>query len=266
MTKRMALVLLASTVLGAPALGAGEDFKSVEKKLTAAWAKQRSMTAKLTIVADTKGEQMSFKTSSQGTFEYLKQGETNLLRMEQKTHSVTKGGGLEMKEDQTMSIICDGEHTYTVTEADGEVFAFKLKMKTMGYNPADTVAQFKMMQEITDMKLLPSQKIDGKKVYVIEGTPNKKMKEMLKGAPMMPGKRLLYYREDGVPVKMVWQTADGKPMHTMTYSDVKINVKIDPKRFVFKAPPGVEVKDTSQMALPGGMGGVGGAPAARPSF
>ncbi len=264
MTKRMALVLLASAVLGAPALGAGEDFKSVEKKLMAAWKKHKSMTAKMTIVADMKMEQMSVKTSSQGTLEYLKQGETNLFRMEQKTHSVTKGSGMEMEQHQTGTVVSDGKYVYTLVDANGQVSAFK--MKVAGNNPADTVAQLKSMQAMMDMKLLPSQKIDGKKVYVIEGTPNKKMKEMLKGMSTMPGKTLLYFREDGVPVKMVSQTADGKPMHTMTYSDVKINVKIDPKRFVFKAPPGVEVKDMGKMGLPGGMGGAGGAPAARPSF
>jgi outer membrane lipoprotein-sorting protein len=45
---------------------------------------------------------------------------------------------------------------------------------------------------------------------------------------------------------MVTYTPDGKPMNTMTYSDIKINDKISPDRFVFKAPPGVEVQDLSK--------------------
>jgi outer membrane lipoprotein-sorting protein len=54
---------------------------------------------------------------------------------------------------------------------------------------------------------------------------------------------MYYSQEHGVPVKSVMYGPDGKPITTMTFSDYKFDVKIDPQRFVFKAPEGVQVID-----------------------
>jgi outer membrane lipoprotein-sorting protein len=45
---------------------------------------------------------------------------------------------------------------------------------------------------------------------------------------------------------MVANGPDGKPMTTMTYTDIKINPDIPADRFVFKAPEGVQVQDMSK--------------------
>ena len=55
-----------------------------------------------------------------------------------------------------------------------------------------------------------------------------------------------FHKESGQMIKMIAYSPDGKPMATTTFSDIKINPKISPDRFVFKAPPGVTVQDMTK--------------------
>ena len=97
----------------------------------------------------------------------------------------------------------------------------------------------KVWRDTAELKVLPDSSSDGRAAWVIEATP--------KPDQAGQGKTVIHYdKESGQMIKMVAYTPDGKPMTTMTYSDIKINDKISPDRFVFKAPPGVEVQDLSK--------------------
>ena len=62
-------------------------------------------------------------------------------------------------------------------------------------------------------------------------------------------KMVFFFRQDiGLMVRMVSHNEAGKPVTTMTYGDIKLDVDIEPGRFVFKAPEGVEVLDLSAIA------------------
>ena len=100
------------------------------------------------------------------------------------------------------------------------------------------VDPFKIWRTTSDLKVLPDSSSDGRAAWVIEATP--------KPDQAGQGKTVIHYdKESGQMIKMITYTPDGKPMATMTYTDIKVNDKISPDRFVFKAPPGVEVQDLS---------------------
>lgn len=88
-----------------------------------------------------------------------------------------------------------------------------------------------MKRGIGELKVLPDSSSDGRAAWVIEATP--------KPDQAGQGKTVVHYdKESGQMIKMVAYSPDGKPMTTMTFSDIKVNDKISPDRFVFKAPPG----------------------------
>jgi len=234
--KRMRLVLMAGLVLGLvlPAAVA-DELATVEKKLTAAWKKHKSMTAEFTMV--TKMEQPGFvmESKTEGTQEVMKKGDQLLFRLELATSTVQKVGDQETKSEQKVTMVSDGTYAYTLSEMMGQKTVVKTKVDPQSVG--DPQAMFKFLRKDHTLKLLPEETIDGKKVFVIEATPKQ-------AQPMAPSKSVYYFlQDDGALVKLVASDQAGKPMTTMTYTDVKSDVKIDPQRFVFKAPEGVQVID-----------------------
>jgi outer membrane lipoprotein-sorting protein len=212
-----------------------DELEKVEKKLAEGWKKHKSMTAKFTMV--TKMEQPGFamESTSKGTQETMRKGEQLLFHTEMTTTTVQKVGDQESKSESKMTVVCDGTHTYTLSEMMGQKTAVKSKVNPQSVG--DPEATFEFLRKDYTLKLLPEETVEGRKTFVIEATPKQTQ-------PMGPGKSVYFFLQDeGALVKMVASDQAGKPMTTMTYSDIKFDVKIDPQRFVFKAPEGVQVMD-----------------------
>lgn len=94
------------------------------------------------------------------------------------------------------------------------------------------------MEKVYTLKLLPDETVDGKPCYVIEMTP---------ASPAMRatmGRMVSYYvKKTGLSIKGVSYDTKGKVSSTTITTDVKVDEKIDPSQFVFKAPAGVTVQD-----------------------
>ena len=209
---------------------AGESFEEVSKKIAAASEKVQSFSAKSKTITEMKQEGFSMTSTTEGTTEMLRKGDVFLSRMETKSVTENVVAGTTSKQESTMLMINDGAYTYTVSEMGGTKSAFRTKVEKSDADP------FKAWRETAELKVLPDESVDGHAVWVIEATP--------KVAQAAQGKTVIYYhKESGQMIKMVVHTPDGKPMTTTTYSDIKVNEKISPDRFVFKAPPGVEVQD-----------------------
>jgi outer membrane lipoprotein-sorting protein len=236
MHKRIGLGLLVVCVVSfALPAAVADELAAVEKKLAAAWKKHKSMTAKFTMV--TKMEQPGFamESKSAGAQEVVRKGDKVLYRVEMTSSTVQKVADQETKTEQTMLTVSDGTHTHTLSETMGQKTVVKTKVDPQ--STGDPEATFKFLRKDHTLKVLPEETIDGKKVFVIEATPKQVQ-------PMAPAKLLYYFlQDDGLPVKMVASDQTGKPMVTMIYSDVEFDVKIDPQRFVFKVPEGVQVID-----------------------
>jgi outer membrane lipoprotein-sorting protein len=234
MRTRVSLVgVVAWGVLGLCGVASAETIDEVGKKIAAASGKLNSFSAKMKMVTEMKQEGFSMVTTSEGTTEMLRKGDLFLTRSENKGVVETNmGGNVSKQESSTLSIV-DGSFSYAVSEMAGMKSAQKMKMQKPGDDPLS------IWRQNADLKLLPDASVDGHAVWAIEATP--------KNDQMGQGKSLLYFQKDsGQMIKMVVHTPDGKPMTTMTFTDIKLNEKISPDRFVFTPPPGVEVQDLSQ--------------------
>ncbi len=231
MARHVAAVWMAGVVACASSTAAAEDLKTVKEKIMAGWDKHRSITAKVKLVAEATGSR-AHKSKGEGTYQVLKQGEKTLFRTDHEIVMVVKAGGREMKMVQKATKIMDGQYTYSLVEAMRGTAATKAKATPR--DRTDPNSMFKQLDKAYTLKLLPEERVDGQQVYVIEATAKKKRKGSFT-------KGIYYFRKDGILVKQTAQMDESKM--TTTFTDIKLNGKIDPGRFVFKPPPGVEVRD-----------------------
>jgi outer membrane lipoprotein-sorting protein len=238
MSRRIGLVALAGLMCGlCTAVVWADDLATVEKQISQAWDKHKSMTAKINMSSSMDMGGTVMESKGEGIMELMRKGDKTFYRMELKS-TMPQPVGAEAKMEQNMLSILDGEFAWMLSEMSGQKMAMKTKPDPrMTGEPKAMFAEYRKDHEL---KLLPDDTVDGKKAYVVEATP----KDKAAGS----GKALLYFdKESGAMLKMVAQTPDGKPTMTMTYSDVKYDVDINPDRFVFKAPPGVEVQDMTKV-------------------
>lgn len=233
---RIRVLPIGTLVLGLAFSGAtvaAETVQEVGKKIAAASEKLNSFSAKTKMVSEMKQEGFSMVNTSDGTTEMLRKGGDFLMRSESKGVSETSVGGNVTKQESSTLMIADGSFAYSISETAGAKSAQKMKLTKPDVDP------FKAWQGTAELKVLPDSSSEGRAVWVIEATP--------KTDQAGQGKNVIHYdKESGQMIKIVAYTPDGKPMTTMTYSDIKINDKISPERFVFTAPPGVEVQDLTK--------------------
>ncbi len=224
------IVLLAMTVLPAQA----DAVDDVSAKIIAEAEKVKSYTADVSSETNIKNEAMSMKMSVKGTMEVMRQGGKMLSRMEHKTTTDMNMGGTEQKKESQSLMITDGEHSYVLTEESGTKTAMKTKLDPKNQQMVNK-GMFEQMKKDYDLKLLADETIDGHDAYVIEGTP--------KNPAAMGKMTMCFAKTGGMMLKMVMNTPDGKPMTTMTHTNIKVDVAIKPERFKFEAPEGVTVMD-----------------------
>ena len=229
MKNRIYLVTLATALLFCCSTSfGGETLESVEKKIVEKWSKLESMSAKMTMEMSQAGA----SGKSDGTVEYLKRDEKELFRSEMK---MTQEMGAQ-KMEVSVCMICDGEFAYTSTDMMGQKMVMKQKPDAMQGSPGGK-SMFDNLEKINELKSLPDEKVDGKPTFVIEATPK------AAGAQPPMKSKLFFAKDTGIMIKMVVLDAEGKSAMTMSYTEVKLNPKIDPGRFVFEAPEGVQIMD-----------------------
>ena len=215
------------------ATASAETIEEVSKKIAAATEKLNSYSAKTKTVTEMKQEGFSMVSTAETATEMLRKGADFLVRSETKSVSETTVGGNASKQETSMLMVNDGAFMYTVSDMAGTKMAQKHKIEKPDPDP------MKIWKGMGDLKVLPDATVDGRAAWVIELTP--------KAGQGGAGKSVMHFdKETGQLIKMVAHSPDGKPMTTMTCSDIKVNPKLEPDRFVFKAPPGVEVQDMTR--------------------
>jgi len=225
------LVLVTAT----PSAVADEKLDAVEKEIIKKWQDVKSMTGKMTMNSEMAQGNMTMKSSMTAVIEYLRHDGKMLSRLEGETEMVQKMGETDQKFAMPMLAISDGEISHTLMERMGQKMCIKAKAEAQATVGA---AMFKALREQYDLELAEDEGLDGDKCWVIEATPK------TAGRPGEPGKVTFYIRQkDGATVQMLgFDAADTKVM-TAKFSDIKFNEKLDPKRFEFKVPEGVQVMD-----------------------
>lgn len=234
MRKRAGAVLTVVVLVGVTTVSAGETLESVEKKLAEKTQRIKTLTADVTMLTDTAFPGGSSKSESTGTLEYLKKSDKFLSRMEFKTVATQKFGEQETKMESSTLTIVDGDIAHILADQMGRKMAMKQKVDNVQGVDAETM--FKTLRKDYDLRLQPDSSVDGQAVYAIEAKP--------KSAAAGGGKVISYFAKDtGLLLRMVNYDNQGRLMSNINYTDIKVNPKIDPGRFVFKAPEGVQVMD-----------------------
>ncbi len=214
---------------------ADEKLDAVEQRIVAKWEKVKSMTAKMDMVSDINQNGMQMKSTMTSTVEYLRRDGKMHSRMEGNTEITFDMGGTPNTMKSNMLMVSDGEFMHMLTEQMGQKMCFKSKADE---NAATGAEMLKVLKKNFDLTLGEDEKIDGEKCWVINAKPKQAPQ------PNAPTKFVYYFRQkDGAILKFVGFDAADKTLMTATYSDIKFNEKIDPKRFEFKAPEGVQVMD-----------------------
>ncbi len=230
-----AVVLGALTLCGATARA--DDLASVEKEVLKKWRKHRSVKAKVTQDEATEAQGNKASKHGEGTYEFVRKDGDVLFREEIKSSMDLDAGGQKITFKFATLIVCDGQDTYELSERVGMMTAVKHKPDPM--SGADLSAFFEALRARNNLKLLDEEVVDGQDAYAIEATP----KSDRRGRPH---KTIVYYfsKEHGFLLKQEARDKDGKAQQTKSYTELEFDVKIDPKRFEFKAPEGVTVRLT----------------------
>ena len=238
---RIGRLIAAVVVIAAGPVLAGETLESVEKKIVEQWEKHRSVSAEFALTQKMEMGGAKIGSTTKGTYEHLKDGDRQLYRMDMTTNTVQDFGGQTMKSSSKAMVIDDGEFQYVLTEVQQMPEPMAVKTKSDPTKVGGSVkAMFDSLRKEYDLKLMPDKTVDGESVYVIQGIPKAT-------GPASWAKSIYHFRKDvGMPVKMVYLDKDGKVVQTLTYTDIKLNPKIDRDRFVFKAPEGVQVMDMTK--------------------
>lgn len=235
--KRTVLTAILVAVFAVPCVAT--TIEEVDKELTAAIKKTKSMKGKMKSNIDIAMNGMEMKSVSESTIESVRDGDKFKMRTEGTAKSTQKYGGNEQKKEESMLSICDGEFTYSMSESGGQ----KNVTKTEAMSGEDL--PWSHYGDDVEITVLPDEKVDGADCYAVE----MKRKE---GAPGMGmGKMVFYCRKDcGMLVKNVGYTPEGKVMMTTVITDIELNKSIPADRFVFKAPEGVQILDMTKPATP----------------
>lgn len=243
--KNLAFALTALLGFTVAASGA-ETLESVEKKIAEQLAKHKTLCFKSKSTSDIQTAGMKMKMTAASTNEFARRPENKWVsRTESKTSTARAiGDEKEEKEDATTLAIFDGQFMYVLTEMPKQKTAMKMKPDPKSsINPLDGKAMFEQLHKDYDLKLLPDETVDGKDTYAIEAVAKKREEAGEVFAKVVN----CYDKKTGVAVKSVVYDKAGKVMTTSTTTDIKTDADIPADRFVFKAPPGVEVMDMTKL-------------------
>ncbi len=231
------------------AVATADSIDEVEKKIIKAAESVKSAQAKMkmTMNMDQGGQTVTGEGS--GTVEYMQKDGKDLFRMEFKNQMVMKMGEQEMKIDQEMLSVGDGEFAWNLSTQMGQKSVTKQNIDDVDMNPS-AEATFKQLRENYQLEVLPDEKVNDQDCWVVKGTP----KAESQMASAMGNIKYWFSKESGMAVRMVTEDKAGKPAMTVDFTDIKLNANIDPSRFKFEAPEGVQVMDMTK------SGGEGDAP------
>lgn len=231
-------LLFAAVGLTAVPCSAEETLESVEKKITEQWAKIKSLTA------ETKLETLRIRSDgrsaqdNRGQYAHLKADGKELFRHEVKTKLISTQGNMAEKIEESIVMCGDGKWLYSLAERDGQRQATKRDQLSSGIGIGGK-AYLEYLHKNTVLTLGGDATVDGREVWVLEATPKGI------GAKAVRSK---YYvsKELGMLLKRETLNISGsepKPQTTYTVTNIKTDAELEPEKFVFQLPPGVELVD-----------------------
>ena len=235
----LSLLVSSLALVAPPTTQKNTELDPIEKKLLAMVPRFTSLSATLTLKIDFSGKLSWDRTEAKGTVEYMIQSDKILSRVDVTSDSVSTVATNETKTHDVHTLYGDGQFVFDIGETNGTKMAFKMKSDPMQI-AVPSKALFDVLRQEYETKVLPDEKIDGKEVWVIEARP--------KDTEKTPAARMVSYVRKDIPltIKTVSYTKFDKVFQTTTLTEIKVNPKIDPERFVLKRPPDFEYYDVSK--------------------
>ncbi len=207
------------------------DLEAVEKRIAGTWQQHKSMVANYERVVERHRGKVTVREISKGKLELLKVGETIMRRLDTVDTRIKKFGDTETTTPSENRIsIDDGKNSYLY------IRGMATAAKWIGGGKDDPRKRLDVLRKRYELKLLSKESAGGERGFVIEAIAIDQRRIML-GARI-----LLHYREDGILVKELRYDKDGNLLSTQIVSDIRLDVDIDPARFVLSLPKGVPVK------------------------
>jgi outer membrane lipoprotein-sorting protein len=218
------------------------DLDAVQKAINEAWNRHKSVTAHMRMESHRTRPDAATDGKGEGTLEVLRKDELYLQRTEARTElkMVTPEETVTSAVDVT--IILDGESEYLIREGNGQKFYTKVPV-----NPGISIVPKTVLEYLATsapLNVLPEETIDGQKAYVIEAVRS----EAAKTGTL---RTVVYFSQaTGVLLRNEGYDEAKNKVETINYSDFQFDLEIDPQRFVFEAPPGVNVIDRTKPRTP----------------
>ena len=217
---------------------ADDKLDALEKEIAAKWEKVESMTAKMDMTMQMDQGAMKMHNTMKATVEFLRKGERMLSRIEGEMEMTMDMGGQKNEMKTPMLMVSDGDITHSLVEQMGQKMCVKAKADENSLTGAE---MFKSLREQYDLTMADDEEVDGDKCWVVHAKPKKAAQ------PGQPVKVAFYFRQkDAATVQMLGFDASDKQVMTTKYTDIEFNEKLDPKRFEFVVPEGVQVMDMTK--------------------
>lgn len=235
--------VLALSLLALPVLADDPPtLDSVAEKIAAVWEDVNAYTATIVVNGNIPMGPLAVTTSANGTVEYMNVDETPRFRMEIVNklggNMPLMGGGMEQK----VLTVYNGEVAYTEMEAMGRKQYSKATPKTGDEkSPEGGKSLIESIRKRGEVTLLPEETVNGEDAYCFEVKPNNAGQQQ--GPVKAELIRFYVSKKTGIQVRSILMDAEGNKILTTDYTDIKVNPELDPKRFEYTPPPGVEVID-----------------------
>ena len=203
------------------------SLEAAEAAIRAAWDKLKSFSADIGIDAKVPLGETRIEVSATGTEEFLKDGDKTKYRQQ-----ITARTPEPMVMEGSAEMLFDGADLHMTFEYFGTQKTETTKPRLdKGCVPPGGGMLLSQLKTQLDLRIKPDTEVDGKKVYVIEGTP----KSQPEGFTIH--KVALYIdKEFGFLRKAELSQSETEVAATMTKSNIKVNPELPASRFIYVPP------------------------------
>ncbi len=224
----------------APDIPADLSLDEVEALLQEAWSRHQTITLKFETTAHRYSRDAILEGLGTGTYEILCGSDPVRYRVEINTKMERRSPEQNVALEQFVRVVVDGDVQYVVQNSGGKELFSKRDVNPEYYlEPRGVLARLRAQ---CTLSRLADAVVDGRNAVVVQAEhPDPTYRDT--------SRTVCYFDPQlGLPLKLVKFDAEGREAEVFRLSDFRFDAPIDPQRFVFSPPPGVEVVDMTRAA------------------
>jgi len=219
----------------APEAGSLEE---AENKIVERFAEIESLAATITNEESQKSEGKEISVRIVRQVEWMRKGAAFLYRAQSKATTTRKDGQSTTTREDSSTTVSDGVRVVRLGEEEGRMKATQ-RNADVTVTP-DIKAMLDELRKDNTLKRFPDVKVGLDDCYAIQVLPKQR-----EGSDLL--QTMIFFRKDiGLDVRTVVYGKKNEIIFTSTTTNVKVNPKLPPDRFVLTIPDGVELMDESR--------------------